>query len=226
MLGSCFWPLSQTIKSRLQSAPSGTYSGFIDCASKTIKADGVRALWKGFGPAMTRAFPASACTMPLFADLHAVLHADPRFPAYSPSPPSLARLRRCHVRVPPWLRFNIPMLSPRHTADLLRPPSPKQLPRLRVRDADDEPLWHVIALAFVRSTFAPARACLAASCRSHTSFPLHAPPAPHSLVALYRQSCRVLPRRPPGRGPAVCSQMSPLPPALRLKSDGRARWHA
>lgn len=53
---------SQTIKSRLQSAPSGTYSGFIDCASKTIKADGVRALWKGFGPAMTRAFPASACT--------------------------------------------------------------------------------------------------------------------------------------------------------------------
>ncbi|ORY66652.1 mitochondrial carrier domain-containing protein [Leucosporidium creatinivorum] len=48
------------IKSRLQGAPEGTYKGFIDCAAKTIKADGPGALFKGFGPAMARAFPANA----------------------------------------------------------------------------------------------------------------------------------------------------------------------
>ncbi|KAF7339598.1 Carnitine/acyl carnitine carrier [Mycena sanguinolenta] len=50
------------LKSRLQSAPNGTYSGIMDCARKTIAQDGVKALWKGFGPAMTRAFPANAAT--------------------------------------------------------------------------------------------------------------------------------------------------------------------
>lgn len=44
----------QVLKSRLQSAPTGTYSGIVDCARKTIAVDGVRALWKGFGPAMAR----------------------------------------------------------------------------------------------------------------------------------------------------------------------------
>lgn len=34
----------------------------MDCARKTIAADGVGALWKGFGPAMARAFPANAAT--------------------------------------------------------------------------------------------------------------------------------------------------------------------
>lgn len=50
------------IKSRLQSAPEGTYSGFIDCAKKTIQLDGPKALFKGFGPAMCRAVPANAAT--------------------------------------------------------------------------------------------------------------------------------------------------------------------
>ncbi|KAJ7630786.1 carnitine acyl carnitine carrier [Roridomyces roridus] len=50
------------LKSRLQSAPTGTYSGIMDCARKTIAQDGVGALWKGFGPAMSRAFPANAAT--------------------------------------------------------------------------------------------------------------------------------------------------------------------
>jgi hypothetical protein len=45
---------AQVIKSRLQSAPTGTYSGFMDCVRKTVAADGVGALWKGFGPAMAR----------------------------------------------------------------------------------------------------------------------------------------------------------------------------
>lgn len=63
--GVAMWSVAippDTIKSRLQSAPSGTYSGFLDCARKLIAADGVTALWKGFGPAMARAFPANAAT--------------------------------------------------------------------------------------------------------------------------------------------------------------------
>jgi len=36
-----------TMKVRLQTAPKGTYTGMIDCFQKTIKADGVRGLYKG-----------------------------------------------------------------------------------------------------------------------------------------------------------------------------------
>lgn len=50
------------LKSRIQSAPQGTYSGFLDCARKTIAENGVKALFKGFGPAMFRAVPANAAT--------------------------------------------------------------------------------------------------------------------------------------------------------------------
>jgi len=63
--GVAMWSLAippDVLKSRLQSAPTGTYSGFFDCARKTIAQDGVAALWKGFGPAMARAFPANAAT--------------------------------------------------------------------------------------------------------------------------------------------------------------------
>jgi solute carrier family 25 carnitine/acylcarnitine transporter 20/29 len=63
--GVAMWSIAippDVLKSRLQSAPEGTYSGFMDCARKTIAADGVGALWKGFGPAMGRAFPANAAT--------------------------------------------------------------------------------------------------------------------------------------------------------------------
>ena len=55
--GVAMWSIAippDVIKSRIQSAPSGTYSGFLDCARKTIAADGVGALWKGLGPAMAR----------------------------------------------------------------------------------------------------------------------------------------------------------------------------
>lgn len=65
MAGVAMWSLAippDTIKSRLQSAPAGTYSGFMDCARKLIAQDGVSALFKGFGPAMGRAFPANAAT--------------------------------------------------------------------------------------------------------------------------------------------------------------------
>lgn len=50
------------IKSRLQAAPTGAYTGFVDCARKTVASDGISALFKGFGPAMMRAVPANAAT--------------------------------------------------------------------------------------------------------------------------------------------------------------------
>jgi solute carrier family 25 carnitine/acylcarnitine transporter 20/29 len=55
--GVAMWAIAippDVLKSRLQSAPEGTYKGFMDCARKTIAADGIGALWKGFGPAMGR----------------------------------------------------------------------------------------------------------------------------------------------------------------------------
>jgi hypothetical protein len=51
--------LVQVIKSRLQGAPEGTYKGFVDCAIKTVKVDGFKALFKGFTPAMARVSPIS-----------------------------------------------------------------------------------------------------------------------------------------------------------------------
>jgi len=58
----------QVIKSRIQSATTGTYSGFLDCVRKTIATDGVKALWRGLGPAMARAFPANAAAFVSSAD--------------------------------------------------------------------------------------------------------------------------------------------------------------
>ncbi|KAF8832213.1 hypothetical protein HHX47_DHR1001908 [Lentinula edodes] len=63
--GVAMWSLAippDVLKSRIQAAPKDTYSGILDCARKTIAQDGVAALWKGFGPAMARAFPANAAT--------------------------------------------------------------------------------------------------------------------------------------------------------------------
>merc|ERR1712093_707149 len=63
--GLAMWSIAippDTVKSRLQGAPQGTYKGFIDCASQLVKEKGPTALYKGFGPAMTRAVPANEAT--------------------------------------------------------------------------------------------------------------------------------------------------------------------
>lgn len=63
LAGVTMWTFAippDVIKSRLQGSPDGTYKGFIDCAVKTVRADGPKALFKGFAPAMARAFPANA----------------------------------------------------------------------------------------------------------------------------------------------------------------------
>ncbi|KAI8061164.1 mitochondrial carrier domain-containing protein [Gongronella butleri] len=65
MAGVAMWSIAippDVIKSRLQSAPAGTYSGMLDCLQKTVRTDGTKALFRGLGPAILRAFPANAAT--------------------------------------------------------------------------------------------------------------------------------------------------------------------
>jgi len=51
---------ADVIKTRLQTAPEGTYKGTMDCLLQLLRNEGPRALFKGLGPAMVRAFPANA----------------------------------------------------------------------------------------------------------------------------------------------------------------------
>jgi solute carrier family 25 carnitine/acylcarnitine transporter 20/29 len=60
MAGVAMWSIAippDVIKSRIQSAPSGTYKGFFDCAGKMVAQEGIGSLFKGLGPALLRAFP-------------------------------------------------------------------------------------------------------------------------------------------------------------------------
>lgn len=49
-----------TLKSRIQTAPDGMYNGIVDVYSKMVQQEGYASLFKGFRPAMIRAFPANA----------------------------------------------------------------------------------------------------------------------------------------------------------------------
>jgi solute carrier family 25 carnitine/acylcarnitine transporter 20/29 len=60
MAGVAMWSIAippDVIKSRIQSAPAGTYKGFFDCAGKMVASEGIGSLFKGLGPALLRAFP-------------------------------------------------------------------------------------------------------------------------------------------------------------------------
>lgn len=62
-LGIINWAIAipaDVIKSRIQTAPEGTYRGNIHCYQILMKEEGAGALFKGIGPAMARAFPANA----------------------------------------------------------------------------------------------------------------------------------------------------------------------
>ena len=63
MAGVAMWSIAippDVVKSRLQAAPPGTYSGTYDCFVKLVRAEGPAALFRGLGPALIRAFPANA----------------------------------------------------------------------------------------------------------------------------------------------------------------------
>jgi len=63
LAGMCNWVVAipmDVVKSRLQAAPEGTYSGALDVLRKLLAAEGPMALWKGAVPVLMRAFPANA----------------------------------------------------------------------------------------------------------------------------------------------------------------------
>eukprot|EP01101_Sappina_pedata_P013455 TRINITY_DN9722_c0_g1_i1.p1 TRINITY_DN9722_c0_g1~~TRINITY_DN9722_c0_g1_i1.p1 ORF type:complete len:300 (+),score=126.03 TRINITY_DN9722_c0_g1_i1:22-900(+) len=63
LAGICNWIVAippDVVKSRFQSAPEGTYKGFMDVCKVLFKEEGVRGFFKGLTPAMARAFPANA----------------------------------------------------------------------------------------------------------------------------------------------------------------------
>jgi solute carrier family 25 carnitine/acylcarnitine transporter 20/29 len=51
---------ADVIKSRIQTAPEGTYRGIVHCYQVMMKEEGAGALFKGMAPALARAFPANA----------------------------------------------------------------------------------------------------------------------------------------------------------------------
>ena len=51
---------ADTIKSRIQSAEAGKYSGMMDCVRQLIKTEGYGAFYRGIGPVFLRSFPANA----------------------------------------------------------------------------------------------------------------------------------------------------------------------
>lgn len=52
-----------TLKSRLQTAPSGTYRGLFDVFQTLVRTEGPAALFRGLSPALLRAFPANAACL-------------------------------------------------------------------------------------------------------------------------------------------------------------------
>ncbi|KAJ0403946.1 hypothetical protein P43SY_009439 [Pythium insidiosum] len=63
LAGMLNWSIAipaDVIKSRIQTAPEGTYRGVMHCYQVLMKEEGAGALFKGMGPALFRAFPANA----------------------------------------------------------------------------------------------------------------------------------------------------------------------
>ena len=57
LAGMCNWVVAipmDVVKSRLQAAPEGTYSGALDVLRKLLAAEGPMALWKGAVPVLMR----------------------------------------------------------------------------------------------------------------------------------------------------------------------------
>lgn len=63
--GTAFWLAcypADVVKSKLQvdSYTAPRYGGMLDCARKIVAAEGAKGLFRGFGPALLRSFPANA----------------------------------------------------------------------------------------------------------------------------------------------------------------------
>jgi solute carrier family 25 (mitochondrial carnitine/acylcarnitine transporter), member 20/29 len=66
MAGVANWVVAipfDTIKSRIQTAPSGMYKNYMDVLTQTVQNEGFTALFRGLTPALLRAFPANAACL-------------------------------------------------------------------------------------------------------------------------------------------------------------------
>jgi len=52
----------EVLRARMQNAEKGVFNGLIHCATKTVKEEGVMALYKGFGVNLIRTVPGCALT--------------------------------------------------------------------------------------------------------------------------------------------------------------------
>ena len=66
------YPLD-VIKSRIQAFPPGTYKGMLDCATKSLKAEGPLVFFRGIEMALLRAFPLHASIFLTCETVHKVL---------------------------------------------------------------------------------------------------------------------------------------------------------
>ncbi|XP_066591272.1 mitochondrial basic amino acids transporter-like [Prorops nasuta] len=65
LAGAASWTISyplDVIKSRIQAASKGQYSGPLDCLRQSINAEGYLCLYRGFNSTLLRAFPTNAAT--------------------------------------------------------------------------------------------------------------------------------------------------------------------
>ena len=66
------YPLD-VIKSRMQAFPPGTYNGFLDCAMKSLRAEGPGVFVRGLEMALLRAFPLHASIFLTCETIHGML---------------------------------------------------------------------------------------------------------------------------------------------------------
>lgn len=67
------------VKSRVPKdalSPSPAYKGLLDCASRIIKENGVRALYNGLQPTLVRAFPIHAVNFLVYERVLAIIGTD------------------------------------------------------------------------------------------------------------------------------------------------------
>ena len=105
MAGICNWVVAipvDVVKSRLQAAPEGVYSGAMDVFLKLLRSEGVGALWKGAVPVLMRWEP----NMWKIYELISLTFAIPELSLRTP-PVFWAMKQRCWVSIKWPLIFDL-----------------------------------------------------------------------------------------------------------------------
>ena len=105
LAGICNWVVAipvDVVKSRLQAAPEGVYSGAMDVFLKLLRSEGVGALWKGAVPVLMRWEP----NMWKIYELISLTFAIPELSLRTP-PVFWAMKQRCWVSIKSPLIFDL-----------------------------------------------------------------------------------------------------------------------